>query len=135
MGRKQKELNANIVTESGRKVEIENEVTGQKVQVTPGQQVEVQMLKPQIAQKVRQELAAGKTLETIETKLGETLIISPPKPIEEPLKESIRQTSAIAKNDKEFTKPEVEKVLGPAKTWQVPSDEIPLDFQGIKEEF
>ena len=57
------------------------------------------------------------------------------EPIKEEVKEEIRQTSAIARNDKNFTSKQAVKVLGAPKSWKLPADEIPLDLKDIKEEF
>lgn len=115
------------------KVIVENDVTGEKIWVDPGKQVAVNAVEPEIAEKIKKEIKAGKNIEQIKNEVGISSLQV--EPIKEEVKEEIRQTSAIARNDKEFTSSEAVRVLGQPESWELPKDEIPLDLKEIKEEF
>ncbi|MCB9025451.1 MAG: FecR domain-containing protein [Bdellovibrionaceae bacterium] len=112
---------------------VENDVTGEKIWVHPGKQVAVNALEPDVVEKIKNEIKAGKNIEQIKNEVGISSLQA--EPIKEEVKEEIRQTSAIARNDKEFTSPEAVKVLGEPEKWELPKDEIPIDLKEIKEEF
>ena len=115
-------------------VEVEQAATGQKVLVKPGKQVEVKELKPEVAKEIKKKLAEGASDDELK-KISNDFVPLKSKPIQPETKEVIRQTSAIAKNDKDFASKEAEKLLGKAKNWQLPPDEVPLDLKELKEEF
>jgi len=96
-------------------VEVEDVATGEKVVVKPGQQVSVEEVKKDQKKKKRKKMEI--------------------KPIQPETKEVIRQTSAIARNDRDFVTKEAVQLLGKPKSWKLPPDEVPLDLKGLKEEF
>ncbi len=49
--------------------------------------------------------------------------------------EQIKQTSYIAKDDKEFTSAESIAILGSPDKWQPSEEELPMDLKDIKNEF
>ncbi|MCB0355697.1 MAG: FecR domain-containing protein [Bdellovibrionales bacterium] len=112
---------------------VENEVTQEKIIVDPGKQVAVDLIAPEVATEIKAELKKGKNLQQIQREKGlDELAV---EPIKEVVKEEIRQTSAIARNDKDFTSQQAVEILGAPEKWQLPPDEIPLDLKDIKEEF
>lgn len=115
------------------RVVVENEVTKEKVLVEPGKQVSVKQLESEVIEKVKEELKKGKNIQQIKNEVGIESLEK--EPIKEVVKEEIRQTSAIARNDKEFTSEKAIEVLGKPENWKLPADEIPLDLKDIKEEF
>jgi hypothetical protein len=115
------------------KVLVEDVLTKERVIVKPGKQVEIKKLPEDLEKKVKKELAKGKNVQQIKNEVG----LAPLKaaPIVEEVKADIRETSAIAKNDKAFTSKKAIEVLGSPETWKLPPDEIPIDLKDIKEEF
>ncbi len=94
-------------------VEVEHKTTGQKALVKKGMQTKVEV-----------QLES----ETPQTELKVVTIT--PKVVEQ-----IKQTSYIAKDDKEFKSEESTLILGAPEKWLPPEDELPLDLKGIKNEF
>lgn len=115
-------------------VEVEQAATGQKVIVRPGKQVEIKELKPDVAKEIKKKIAEGADLDELQ-KISKDFIPLTSQPIQPETKEVIRQTSAIAKNDKNFASKAAEKLLGKASSWNLPPDEVPLDLKELKEEF
>ncbi|MDZ4660586.1 MAG: FecR family protein [Pseudomonadota bacterium] len=98
-------------------VEVEQKSTGQKVLVEKGQQVKVEY--PPVVKD--EEIPAAKELKV--SAIGPKIV------------EQIKQTSYIAKDDKEFASTEAISLLGEPKKWLPPDDELPLDLKDMKNEF
>ncbi len=115
-------------------VEVEKLQTGEKVLVKPGKQVEVKQLKKVVAEEIKRQLKEGKDIKEIQASVKEfkPLKMAVIKP---ETKEVIRQTSVIAKDDKDFASRGAVKILGKPNTWKLPPDEVPFDLKDIKEEF
>lgn len=108
-------------------VMVEQSQTGEKVLVNKGQQVAVEA-------PVAAEKAPAKEGEPDQEPVAQ---VKPLKvvPIAPQVAEEIRQTSAIAKVDKEFTHKAAVEILGPPEKWHPPKDELPFDLKELKEEF
>lgn len=109
-------------------VEVEHIKSGEKVLVEKGQQVTV-TTKPVEPPKV------------VDTKGKDKVDVPKEKtflqlmPIQPQIKEQIKDTSIIAKTDKEFTNSDAVEILGAPETWKEIPATIPEDLKGIKNEF
>lgn len=120
------------------KVEVTQAGTNQKVIVEAGQQVSVDTT-PQAIEEAKSRatgksaIATGVAAPTSEV----NTTVKPLKvvPIKESIKKDMRVTSAIAKDDTDFTAPPAVTVLGNPRTWTIEREGIPDQLKKIENEF
>ncbi len=100
------------------KVETQQKGSEQKVMVEPGMQVSIE--EPPASDDTNKKPVV-KALKV--------------EPITNKVIEQIKQTSYIAKDDKEFTSAESIAILGSPDKWQPSEEELPMDLKDIKNEF
>ncbi len=104
------------------RVEVENRVTQEKVEVKAGEQV----------------LAQAPIVSPVG--VAETAEVPKPipmkvTPIKESVKNEMRQASAVVADDKEFVTEQAVKVLGQPKNWVIQKEKVPEKFKDLKNEF
>jgi hypothetical protein len=122
-------------------------IEGKTEQATIQGKVEVTPMAPSVD--AAQPVVAGSdsAIRSVLVSAGQEVLVSEKqadtvnvKPIEvsaisEPIKEKIRATSVIAKNDKDFTSVEAVRVLGDPKKWQVEKEDVPAKYRDLKNEY
>ena len=128
MGYDPNSLGTQQATLSGR-VEVEHKESHQKVSVSAGQQVAVESASK----------ADAGDLSVTNTATGAAATNKPKQlvviPIQESIKHDLRVASAVAKDDKDFSRVEAVKVLGNPETWTIEKESIPNKFNDLKNEF
>lgn len=92
-------------------IEVTNNLTSQTATVNPGHQV------------------------TVENEPGKANLPLQVVPISESVKNEMRITSAVAKDDKEFTTPKAISTLGPPEKWILQRESVPDKYKKIKDDF
>lgn len=132
------------------KVEVTQVGTQQKVMVEAGQQVSIATTPAAIAAAQKRTSTPGDESDDAATgpvapsavpvpapTVGNVPAPEPLKvvPIRESVKRDMRVTSAIAKDDPQFTSPSAVSVLGKAETWTLERESIPANLKDLKNEF
>jgi hypothetical protein len=112
-------------------VEVQQYGSNQKVVVSGGQQVAVEIT-PQALEAAKAE-AEGRAVPLIENsdKIKPIVIM----PIQDVTKNEIRLISAVAKDDLDFIHPKALEILGKPDTWTIEREKPPEGLRDLKNEF